>query len=120
MIDPGDIQRDEPEPGGLSDTTDDLPVSLQYNPVVGIGASAGGLRAVQRFLAHTPAASGLAFVVIVHRMPQHADNLAGLLQRSTPMPVTQVTESVGVAPNHVYVIPAGHHLVIVGDQLQLH
>jgi two-component system CheB/CheR fusion protein len=120
MIDQGDIQRDDPAPSGVADATDDMRISLQYAPVVGIGASAGGLEAVRQFLAHVPAASGLAFVVIIHRAPQHASNLAALLQRSTPMPVTQVTESVGVVPDHVYVIPPAQQLTIADHQIRLH
>jgi len=74
-------------------------------PVVGLGASAGGLRALQQFFEAMPATSGMAFVVILHLSPDHESHAGPILQRSTAMPVTRVTEAVRVVPNHVYVIP---------------
>lgn len=61
--------------------------------VVGLGASAGGLKALQRFFDHTPAGSGLAFVVVMHLSPEHESHLASLLGPRTDMPVTQVNET---------------------------
>ncbi|HXF63376.1 MAG TPA: chemotaxis protein CheB [Caldilineaceae bacterium] len=88
-------------------------------PVVGIGASAGGLRALQRLLAHIPADSGLAWVVVVHLAPNQESHLAGLLQPITPMPVRQVTEDVEIAPNQVYVIPPNRNLSTIDSHLRL-
>ena len=73
--------------------------------VVGIGASAGGIKAVKEFLTGVPSNSGMAYVVILHLSPQHESRLAEVLQGSTPMPVAQVTETVAVRPDHVYVVP---------------
>ena len=75
--------------------------------VVGIGASAGGLAALQTFFSHIPERSGLAFVVVVHLNPEHESHLADLLQPHVRIPVQQVTETVPIEADHVYVIPPG-------------
>lgn len=87
--------------------------------VVSIGASAGGLQALQAFFAALPPEPGVAFVVILHLLPTHESALAELLQRYTPMPVIQVTERVALAPNHVYVIPPGQALAVQDGHLIL-
>ncbi|MBN6152244.1 PAS domain-containing protein [Xanthomonas sp. AmX2] len=73
-------------------------------PVVGIGASAGGLAAVSTLLSNLPADNGMAFVVILHLSPKHESSADQLLQRATRMPVVQVTEPRKIERNHVYVI----------------
>lgn len=80
--------------------------------VVGIGASAGGLKALETFFTHMPADSGIAFVIIVHLSPEHESNLAEILQRYTAMPVQQVMDAVKVRPNHIYIIPPAKHLIM--------
>jgi two-component system, chemotaxis family, CheB/CheR fusion protein len=85
--------------------------------VVGIGASAGGVKAVKEFLAHVPGDSGMAFVVILHLSPDHESRLAEVLRGSTAMPVTQVNELVAVRPNHVYVVPPDQSLSMVDGHL---
>jgi two-component system CheB/CheR fusion protein len=87
--------------------------------VIGIGASAGGLTALQAFFAALPADTGMTFVVIVHLAPAYESALAELLQRQTEMPVTQVTERVPMAPNHVYVIPPGQQLAVSDGHLTI-
>src|SRR5579875_3189287 len=87
--------------------------------VVGIGASAGGITALKQFFSHVEPDSGLAYVVILHLSPQHESNLPALLQTQTKIPVTQVTETVTVQPNHVYVIPPNKYLVIEGGTIKL-
>lgn len=79
------------------------PSELEF-AVVGIGASAGGLRALTQFLEHLPAEADLALVVILHLSPKHESSIGKLLQRSTRIPVTQVAESVRIERNNVYVI----------------
>src|SRR5215216_4988235 len=87
--------------------------------VVGIGASAGGLTALQTFFSHIPAASGMAFVVIVHLPPEHESSLPAILQQHTAMLVLAVTETVQVEPNHVYVIPPTKHLTMQDGFIRL-
>src|SRR5471032_387611 len=75
--------------------------------VVGLGASAGGLEALQQFIANVPPASGLAYVVVQHLDPTHKAMLTELLQRGTAMPVREATGSMPVEPDVVCVIPPG-------------
>jgi len=96
----------------------------QLAPLVGLGGSAGSIPALKSFLENSPADSGQAFVVVVHLAPEHASTLAEILQKSTTMPVKQVTERQKVEPNHVYVIPprkairaVDSHLVLSDDPL---
>ena len=87
--------------------------------VVGIGASAGGIQALEDFFEHMPDTSGMAFVAILHLSPDYESNLAAMLQRKTGMPVVQITETVKVEPNHVYVIPPAKHLVMSDGMITL-
>jgi two-component system CheB/CheR fusion protein len=89
------------------------------SPIVGIGASAGGLEALELFLRHVPAECGMAFVVIQHLSPTHVGNLPELLQRSTTMKVSQVDRTTKVQPNHVYVIPPNQVMSISKRTLHL-
>ncbi|MFC4278574.1 CheR family methyltransferase [Achromobacter aloeverae] len=81
-----------------------IPSDLHF-PVVGIGASAGGIEALRKFFEHMPASPGMAFVVVLHLSPEHDSVLDRILQASTDMPVIQVTDSIAVQADHVYVIP---------------
>jgi len=85
------------------------PSTLRF-PVVGLGASAGGLPALLRFFEHMPAHNGMAFVVILHLSPKHQSSADNVLQRATRMPVVQVTERTPIQPEHVYVIGPNVHL----------
>jgi two-component system CheB/CheR fusion protein len=87
--------------------------------VVGIGASAGGIDALQAFFANAPAGSGCAYVVILHLSPEHNSQLAAILQTVTELPVTQVTERVRVEPDHIYVVPPNQHLTMVDGEVQV-
>jgi two-component system CheB/CheR fusion protein len=88
-------------------------------PIVGIGASAGGLEAIELFLKHVPAGSGIAFVIVQHMDPTYKGMIVELLQRGTAMPVLQVKDGMNVEPDHIYVIPPGHDLSIVHGVLHL-
>src|SRR5207237_1092283 len=88
-------------------------------PVVGLGASAGGLEAFQAFLAHLPPDSGHAYVLVQHLDPTHESMLAELLSRRTAMRVQQVTDGTVVEPNNVYLIPPAASLVIERGRLRL-
>ncbi|CAN5252327.1 hypothetical protein BH20GEM2_BH20GEM2_06540 [soil metagenome] len=87
--------------------------------VVGLGASAGGLQALQQFFAAVPADSGMAYVVIVHLDPDRESQMAHLLQNRAAIPVAQVAETVRVEPGRAYIIPPGHYLEIADDHIRL-
>ena len=88
-------------------------------PVVGLGASAGGIGALKTFFSHMPPDSGMAFVVIVHLSPQHESHLAQVVQVSTSMRVAQVQSRVRVEPNCVYVVPPNRSLAMVDGHLDV-
>jgi len=88
-------------------------------PIVGIGASAGGLAAFKQFFAAMPAESGIAFVLVPHLDPTHESLMAELLGRETRMPVMEATDGTAVAPNCVYIIPPNRYLAISQGVLQL-
>jgi len=86
---------------------------------VGIGASAGGLPALEQFLSHVPAGSGLAYVVVQHLDPTIKAMLPELLQRATTLPVREAVARSPVEPDCVYVIPPNTELSVRGGLLQL-
>lgn len=88
-------------------------------PIVGIGASAGGLEALTRLLQHLPSDTGMAFAFVQHLSPRHPSMLASLLSRATAMPVTEVQHRTLVRPNCVYVIPPNTLMSIAGPVLEL-
>ncbi|MEI7501052.1 MAG: chemotaxis protein CheB [Bacteroidota bacterium] len=88
-------------------------------PIVGIGASAGGLEALEQFFGNMPKDFGLAFVVIQHLDPNHVGIMPELLQRITPMKVFQASDSLKVKQNCVYVIPPNKSLTILNGALHL-
>jgi two-component system, chemotaxis family, CheB/CheR fusion protein len=87
--------------------------------VVGIGASAGGLKALQEFFTALPGDTGLVFVVVTHLAPEHESHMAEILQNDTQMPVRQVSGKVDVEPNNVYVIPPNREIFITDSRLDL-
>lgn len=89
-------------------------------PIVGIGASAGGLEAFEAFFHACPADTGMSFVLVPHLDPDHVSLLTEILQRSTAMPVLEAVDQVAVAPNHVYIIPPNREMTIFNGVLQLH
>lgn len=88
-------------------------------PIVGIGASAGGLEALEKFFSAIPEKSGMAFILVVHLAPDHISLLPELLQRKSCMPVCHIEEDMVVLPDHVYVIPPNKELYILNGRLQL-
>ena len=88
-------------------------------PIVGIGASAGGLEVLELFLKNVPVDSGMAFVIVQHLDPTHKGILAELLQRVTPMKVSQIKDRTRVQPDRVYVIPPNKDLSILHGVLHL-
>ena len=96
-----------------------LPPANVSFPIVGIGASAGGLEALEQFLKHVPEQSGMAFVIVQHLDPTHQGILTELLQRTTSMRVIQVKDRTPVQPDHVYVIPPNKDMSILHGVLHL-
>lgn len=92
-----------------------VPVSV---PVVAIGASAGGLKALESFFRNMPSESGFAFAVAMHLSREHKSQLAAILETFTSMPVTQVGKPMDVKPNHVYVIAPGRDLSLDANRLK--
>jgi two-component system CheB/CheR fusion protein len=88
-------------------------------PVVGVGASAGGLEAFKRLIRAIPPSSGMAFILVQHLEPNHESLLAEILQKSTPIPVQEVTDNVHVAPDHIYIIPSNKLLTVYNGGLRL-
>lgn len=88
-------------------------------PVVGIGASAGGLDALSKLLEQLPASTGMGFVLVQHLDPRHQSMLPELLASHTSMPVRQATQGTRIEPNHVYVIPPNTEIAIRGCVLEL-
>jgi two-component system CheB/CheR fusion protein len=88
-------------------------------PIVGVGASAGGLEAFRELLQTLPPDTGLALVLVQHLDPGHESLLAKLLANATAMPVCEVEEGMAVEPNHVYVIPPNKTMGIRNGTLHL-
>lgn len=101
-------------------TSADTKSSASNRPtIVGLGASAGGLKALQSFFAALPQETGMAFVVITHLHPEHESHLAELIQTHTPMPVQQVTGEILIERDHVYVLPPNREILVNDYHLNL-
>ncbi|MGA8763734.1 MAG: chemotaxis protein CheB [Candidatus Sulfotelmatobacter sp.] len=88
-------------------------------PIVGIGASAGGLEAFSELLHNLPEKTGMAFVLVQHLDPKHESGLPEILARTTRLPVMEATNGCAVQPDHVYVIPPNTNMLIHDGVLQL-
>ena len=88
-------------------------------PVVGLGASAGGIEALMAFFDAMPSDSGLAFVVVLHLDPTKQSQLSSVLGSHTRMPVAEIENGISVHPDHVYVITPNYDLTLDGDTLRL-
>jgi two-component system CheB/CheR fusion protein len=97
----------------------DLALSNLKFPVVGIGASAGGLTPLITFFEKMPGDSGMAFVVVVHLSPKHVSNLPSLLQASTSMRVVSVEAPMSIEADTIYVIPPNKLLSMNDSYLQV-
>lgn len=100
-------------PGNQADSSNPL------FPVVGIGASAGGLEAFTELLSYLPTDTGMAFVIIQHMDPHQESILSLILSRATRMPVQEVQDGMAIAPNQVYVIPPNAALTLAQGVLKL-
>ena len=99
----------------------DKPKILSQNlfPVVGIGASDGGLEAFRKLIHAIPENSGMAYILVQHLHPNHESSLPEILQRVTPIPVVEISDNVQVKPDHIYVIPSNKMLMATDGILQL-
>jgi len=95
------------------------PATVQNFPIVGVGASAGGLDAFRLLLTAIPENSGMAYVLVQHLDPSHESILPEILQRVTKIPVHEITKDIHLAPNHIYIIPSNKILTSTDGILQL-
>lgn len=101
---PSSLPPSPPEPPEPTPPGESAPEKAPF-PVVGIGASAGGLEAFTQLLSHLPADTGMAFVLVQHLDPNQKSLLSEILARTTAMPVQEAQEGMAIAPNQIYVIP---------------
>ena len=110
----------------MADLVEDLPAGSEHArpietdsrlPIAAVGASAGGVRALQEFFAALPDRVGVAFVVVVHLDPNSDSELPGILAMRTRMPVVQVAARATLEADHVYVIPPNRRLRITDTEL---
>jgi two-component system, chemotaxis family, CheB/CheR fusion protein len=107
-----------PDPQLVTETDYSPPRGSPF-PIIGIGASAGGLESFAQLLAAVPDNTGAAFVLVQHLDPQHESLLGDLLSPSTPMPVVTVHDGMQVEPDHVYVIPPNSSMELQDGTLRL-
>src|SRR5580692_12629136 len=93
--------------------------SANLFPVVGVGASAGGLEAFKRLIRAVPENSGVAYILVQHMEPRHESLLVDILQKVTRIPVKEITNNIRVEPDHVYVIPTNKMLTANDGRLEL-
>jgi two-component system, chemotaxis family, CheB/CheR fusion protein len=86
-------------------------------PIIGIGASAGGLEALESFFSHVPADCNMAFVVIQHLDPAHKSIMSSLLKKYTAMEIAEITDGMGVDKNRVYLAPPDRNIAVIENTL---
>ena len=92
----------------------------QNFPVVGIGASAGGLDAIKKLIKAIPVNSGMAYVIVQHLSPDHPSSLPEILAQHTQIPVHEIINDINLAPDHIYIIPENNNLIAQDGVLKLH
>ncbi|WP_214020417.1 chemotaxis protein CheB [Methanoculleus sp.] len=102
---PVEKPREEEAPAAATEGT---PVAI-----AGIGASAGGLVALEAFFAHVPRTTGIAYVVVTHQAPDQPSSLPEILQRSTTLPVVKIEDGMRAQPDTVYIVPPSVDLLIL-------
>ena len=95
------------------------PREINDFPIVGLGASAGGLEALQAFFLNMPHDSGIGFVIIQHLSPKHKSIMGSLLAKDTKMKVLEMKDGMKVNPNHVYLNPPSKNVTLINGALQL-
>src|SRR5215475_2128338 len=110
------------EPGRSAESARVKPSGVNHPqsfPIVGVGASAGGFEAFTALLKGLPEEIRIAFVLVQHLDPTHDSALPEILSRFTRLPITQVTDGMGVEPRHIYVIPENTTMLIREGALRL-
>jgi two-component system, chemotaxis family, CheB/CheR fusion protein len=103
---------------GVNKDLEKTPISQQF-PLVGIGASAGGLESFKRLVRAIPEKSGSAYVVVQHLSPTHESALSEVLQKETKIPVKEIPDKVKIEPDTIYVIPSNKVLTTTDGILKL-
>ncbi|NEX17016.1 MAG: chemotaxis protein CheR [Halochromatium sp.] len=109
----------DPEQPANNQATNALTNGGQLPYVIAVGASAGGLDALERFFQSLPVQTGAAFIVIQHLSPDHKSMMGNLLGRYTSMPVVTVEDGMVIEPNHIYLIPPASMMSVSGNELHL-
>lgn len=102
-----------------NNSTEATQSTSNYFPIVGIGASAGGLKAVKQFLEALPEKSGMAYVFVQHLSPDHKSNLPEILRKSAKIPVQLITDNIHLEPDHFYIIPVNKIVTATDGVLRL-
>src|SRR6185312_2028912 len=108
------MSNEQSETGNGSEASPNMPF-----PVIGIGASAGGIEALTALLPHIPSASKMAFVIVQHLPPQHESLMAEILRRATTLPVLQIDDNMTVESGTIYVTRPGYTVTIANGRLHL-
>src|SRR5262249_43586845 len=111
--------RARPNSSNNSKNSQTPPAPRKDFPLVGVGASAGGLEAFTKLLSYLPEHTGMGYVLIQHLDPKHASMLTEILSRATKMSVREVTKGMHIEPDKVYVIPPGTNMSLVDGMFQL-
>jgi two-component system CheB/CheR fusion protein len=88
-------------------------------PIVGLGASAGGLEALKTFFSHVSKESGMAYIVVVHMTPKQPSMMPDLLQKVAPIPVSAARDGEDIQPDRVYIIPPDREITVYQGRIQL-
>ncbi|QLE00131.1 PAS domain-containing protein [Galbibacter sp. BG1] len=94
--------------------------TIEPFPIVGIGASAGGIDSFSKFLSTIPDDSGMAYILVQHLAPSHESILSHILAKITTLPVKEITNDCKILPNHIYVIPENKMLEVTDHELKLY
>ena len=111
--------KDTDVPATASKNGEPEPPRSNAFPIVGVGASAGGLEALSELLANLPVKTGMAFVLVQHLDPTHPSQLTDLMSRVTKMPVSEARDGMAIEPDHVYVIPPNANLATLDGVLSV-
>lgn len=115
---PSNDENIEQAPKKMKEPTEKLIMSADF-PIVGIGASAGGLQAFEAFFYGLAANPGMAFILVQHLSPDHKSMLTDLIRRATDLPVFEIEDGMEVKIDCVYIIPPNCHIELVNNRLRL-